>query len=140
MIGFIKGLFGPKAKSGDSSEGSASPETVAPQKTAQKTAQKKAQAFFLDADNAKTYGNIDYMRMSKAVRRTFPKTLANPDGFERNVEISAEKKMSLADSRRIIEAPTEPKPTAAPAENGARRNTDTNMDMFRNMARDIKKR
>ena len=37
--------------------------------------------FFLEPDDAQTLGDINYMRKSVRVRRTFPKTLKNKDGF-----------------------------------------------------------
>jgi hypothetical protein len=38
--------------------------------------------FFLEPDDAQTLGDVNYMRRSVRVRRTFPKTLKNKDGFE----------------------------------------------------------
>jgi hypothetical protein len=99
-------------------------------------------AFFLDADDAKTFGNIDYMRTAKTVKKTFPGT-AGREGFE-IVEI-------ISNQVKMEEGQTAPAPKVESVEstNGAeqtasasteRRQADTGMDMFRNMARDIKKK
>jgi len=45
--------------------------------------------FFLNPDDAQTMGDIKYMRTSKRTRRTFPKTLKNPDGFAFENEVSS---------------------------------------------------
>ncbi len=45
--------------------------------------------FFLSPDDAQTMGDISYMRKAKRVRRTFPKTLKNPDGFAIETEVSS---------------------------------------------------
>jgi hypothetical protein len=150
MVGFIKGLFGSKAKQQGEPQGDSSP----PAKAA------KAQAYFLDADSAKTLGDLDYMRTAKAVRRTFPKTLANPDGFEKISQIASIEQLeamkevaaSVAPEaiakidaqieavRRESTASQNSQTSSSQTGYGDRRSTDTSMDMFRNMARDIKKR
>jgi hypothetical protein len=48
-------------------------------------------AYFLSADESKTYGNIDYMRTVKTVRRTFVKTVGNPGGGEVISQVSSSK-------------------------------------------------
>jgi hypothetical protein len=147
MVGFIKGFFGSKDKKQREMEVDSTPSEKAA----------KAQAYFLDADSAKTLGDLDYMRTAKSVRRTFPKTLANPQGFEKISQIS-----SIAQLEAMKEAAVTPEAIAkidaqieavkqdnaaqngqAPSSqtgSGDRRSTDTSLDMFRNMARDIKKR
>ena len=45
--------------------------------------------FFLSPDDAMTMGDIEYMRSTKRVRRTFPKTLSNKGGFAKEVEVSS---------------------------------------------------
>ena len=123
--------------------------------------------FFLEPDDAQTMGDIDYMRKSKKVRRTFPKTLKNPDGFaiEKSVSSEGVNKFSNAnngfqqpstptnyqpptqnfntapaierkpDPQPIVESTSAPKP--APASEP--RKPDNSMDMFRNMAKNIRK-
>ena len=123
--------------------------------------------FFLEPDDAQTMGDINYMRKSVRVRRTFPKTLKNKDGFAIEKQVSATEDVSLSDRNRGVQAqsntffttspvpaaPAAPEiqetnsevennisqPTPAPTSE-ARRQTDTSMDMFRNMARNIRKR
>lgn len=64
MVGIFKRLFGSRGKAAATS----SPETVA------KPTPKKAKndnTFFLDPDEAKTLGNIEYMRTPRIVKHTF---------------------------------------------------------------------
>ena len=132
MTGFINRLFGSKAKKEDTTAASNEP----------KPTREKPGAFFLDNDEAKTFGDIDYMRTSKSVRRTFPKTLSNPKGAARTEQISA---MEMGSAKQEnTAAPNQPaQPSPSPAEpqksETASKRTDTSMDMFRNMARDIRK-
>ncbi|MDJ0650515.1 MAG: hypothetical protein QNJ60_17615 [Xenococcaceae cyanobacterium MO_188.B19] len=119
--------------------------------------------FFLEPDDAQTMGDINYMRKSVRVRRTFPKTLKNKDGFAIEKQVSATEDVSLSDRNPGFQTQsntfftTSPAP-AAPAASETqetnsevannisqptpedRRQTDTSMDMFRNMARNIRKR
>ncbi|MGG6297483.1 hypothetical protein ACQ4M4_24065 [Leptolyngbya sp. AN02str] len=112
----------------------------------------KVRAYFLDADDAKTYGNIDYMRTAKAVRRTFPKTIGNGGEFEQTVQVSSMGVVKPGTPSMNGSAPSAPtfinsttSQPSAPAtqsqdQTAERRRTDTSMDMFRNMAKDIRKR
>jgi hypothetical protein len=45
--------------------------------------------FFLQPDDAKSLGDVNFMRKSVRVRRTFPKTKSNPNGFEVVKEVSS---------------------------------------------------
>lgn len=118
--------------------------------------------FFLTPDDAKTMGDINYMRKSVKVRRTFPKTLKNKDGFaiEKNVSATEVQNGSFngngafnsanrsngnayASSQTDFKAMAEeikavPQSKSQETKQGGK--TDTNLDMFRNMARNIKKR
>lgn len=137
MVGFIKGLFGGKPQ----------PEKAAPEVEKPQKAEPSSGAYFLPPDDAKTFGNIDYMRTPKSIRRTFPKTAGGE-------EYAVVKQVSATDGGIISERPGEaaaspakpeassaPKPASAPtAAPTVRTSTDTSMDMFRNMAKDIKKR
>ncbi len=126
--------------------------------------------FFLEPDDAQTMGDINYMRKSVRVRRTFPKTLKNKDGFAIEKQVSASEDVALSDrnvgngfvssnffasSNNSFAAQTQNTATQEPTNNNTqeptnntestanpqeRRQTDTSMDMFRNMARNIKKR
>ena len=60
MAGFF-GLFGKKTKYVDEPQQNIS-------------SAQSSEDFYLSSDDAKTLGDIEYMRTPKAVRRTFPKT------------------------------------------------------------------
>ena len=116
-------------------------------------------AYFLSADESKTYGDIDYMRTSKTVRRTFVKTVGNPDGGETISQVSSSKAVtnSGAQARRTpssndyggytssytppateSQASTQPTVPSAPQPKSTPKGSN-NMDMFRNMAKQIRK-
>jgi len=138
MVGFIKKIFG--GKSDDNNEKKEKPK------------REKQKTFFLDPDDAKTYGDIDYMRQSRTVKRSFPKSVGNPEGGEQVEEVSSLKKKSLSQQKKsqpqseqssqsseqttqkgkMYSAKDDPKIQE-------RRQSDSSLDMFRNMARDIKK-
>jgi len=139
MVGFIKGFFRSKAKSQESQQADTSAAPAQPSKN---------QAYFLDADSAQTFGDVEYMRTTKAVRRTFPKTLVNPEGFERIKQTSSVEQLKalkeIAASNLSPEAVSKIEAAIQSdllqqAESKKRRSADTSMDMFRNMARDLKK-
>ena len=121
--------------------------------------------FFLDPDEAQTFGDINYMRKSKKVRRTFPKTLKNPDGFAIERSVSSGKEENLTGIPQKIQpvsngyqapsyqapapapapAPVASTPAPAPAPAPvastpapAPKQADSGMDMFRNMAKNIR--
>jgi hypothetical protein len=138
MVGFIKNLFGSKSNNNESNE--------------EQPKQQNQKAFFLDPDEAKTYGDIDYMRQPNTSKKSFPKTLSNPEGQERVEEVSALEKKSLSKKNgnqttnnqqsQSSPEPTPANPTASANNDPAieqRRKSDSSLDMFRNMARDMKK-
>ena len=49
----------------------------------------KAEAFFLDSDDSSSYGNVDYMREAKTIRRTFPGSADNPGNKELVTKVDA---------------------------------------------------
>ncbi|MBT66952.1 MAG: hypothetical protein CMN98_07420 [Synechococcus sp. NP17] len=49
----------------------------------------KAEAFYLDSDASSSYGNVDYMREAKTIRRTFPGTADNPGNKELVTKVDA---------------------------------------------------
>ncbi len=124
------GLFGGKAKD----------------ETAQNAAPSNGKAYYLDTDDAQSLGNVDYMRTSKKVRRTFPKTVNNPE-MELEKEVSAMKAVDLNEVQPVFE----PGLTTSETSNGAtsesvanapkaeRRKSDASLDMFRNMAKEMRK-
>ena len=116
--------------------------------------------FFLSPDDSQTMGDINYMRKSVRVRRTFPKTLKNKDGFAIEKEVSATDARDdsfkgnrtfnspassnvSANYQTDFQAMAEEIKSVQPAQTDSRkerRQTDTNLDMFRNMARNMKRR
>ncbi|MEB3289826.1 MAG: hypothetical protein VKI82_07915 [Leptolyngbya sp.] len=135
MTGFIRGLFGGKAKN---------PGEADRPVQAQPTIESAAGAYFLDPDDAKSFGNIDYMRSSKTVRRTFAKKRGETEEKESIRKISATEAVKLEENGlpKAKSIPTESTTVQSPSfSNYTSRNlkTDTNLDMFRKMAKDIKK-
>ena len=117
------------------------------------------QAYYLSDDDAKTFGNIDYMRSNKTVRRTFAKKKGQTEHMESVRQISAMKKVNLDGSPVKGQAdygvsestgsspssssnPT-PSFSSASASSGSsssrRKPASGDMDMFRNMAKKIGK-
>lgn len=145
MAGFLKGLFGGKDKDETSAQSDV-PSTNG-----------NGKAYYLEMDDARTYGNLDYMRTAKKVRRTFPKTVNNEE-IELEREISSMNmsapdlgtqvpKVSLG-SIASSAASTESSNSLNGATNGSvpsngnvseRRKSDSSLDMFRSMAKDIRK-
>ncbi len=120
MTGFIRGLFSKKDKpttEGNETEGN---------------------AYFLDADSAKTFGDIEYMRTPKSVKHTFP-TLNGVKGAE-FVEIVSATDREVRDVEETADSPSiSPKVESKFEPNRNNVRVDSSMDMFRNMARDINK-
>ena len=101
-------------------------------------------AFFLSADDSKSYGDIEYMRTPKTVRRTFVKTVGNPEGGEVVNQVSSDKmvKRSGNDAKRITPKTISSTPStlsSSSSSSQAPKKVDSNMDMFRNMAKKIRK-
>ena len=99
-------------------------------------ASEQQDTFFLDADSAKTLGNIDFMRTPRVVERTFPK------GGRRVRKISSLKNEAAAATTSVptsfpLPATNETKTTSNVS--AARRNGDSGLDSFRQMARGMKK-
>ena len=76
------GLFDRLLNSNSQDEG----QKVAPKDRAKKP---KAEAFYLDSDTSSSYGNVDYMREAKTIRRTFPGTVDNPGNKELVTKVDA---------------------------------------------------
>jgi hypothetical protein len=55
---------------------------------AAKPAAKAQEAMFLDADESSSLGNVDFMRRTNEIRRTFPGTADNP-GLKERVDVVA---------------------------------------------------
>ncbi|CAN5828982.1 hypothetical protein BH23CYA1_BH23CYA1_06890 [soil metagenome] len=108
------------------------------------------QAYYLNDDDAKTFGNIDYMRSSKTVRRTFAKKKGK-EHLESVRQISA-LKAAAANNDGLFSPLAQDvantdgaQPSVAPdmgvpkSERPRRKPGSNDMDMFRNMAKDIRK-
>ncbi|MGK7898050.1 MAG: hypothetical protein AB4372_31650 [Xenococcus sp. (in: cyanobacteria)] len=121
MAGFL-GLFsGRKAKFVDQQDTT----PVQPQ---------KKEAFFLDNDAAKTLGDTEFMRKPITIKRTFAK------GGELVQEISSlEKKKAGSNNITPKQVQSNNNSQSTTPVNTERRQADTSMDMFRDMARNIKK-
>ncbi|WP_421659112.1 hypothetical protein [Leptothermofonsia sp. ETS-13] len=130
MIGFIKGLFG----AGKPTEQSSQFPVATPQSS------QNSQPYFLEADDARTLGNVNYMRTAKVVKRTFPKTADSKEEMEVMVEISSLTKRDVSLNKALDTVNDSQSLTPRVDEAAERRRADTSMDMFRDMARNIKKR
>jgi hypothetical protein len=133
VTGFIRGIFGSQPKADQPAQ-----EKPKVKEKAQK--EDKSNEFYLPFEEAQTFGNLDYMKKSVKTRRTFPKAKVGEDN-EFVQEVSAMEQSSPSQPKTM--APEEkaiaPSPTQANAETSERRRSDSSMDMFRNMARDMKK-
>ncbi len=123
------GLFGKKARYVEDIEANPSPQS------------EKKEAFFLESDDAKSLGNAEYMRTPIKIKRSFPKTV-NSEGGEVVKEVSAmEVKKIQANGQPAPSAKTDSalSPANSTPVNGDRRSSDNSLDMFRQMAKDLKK-
>jgi len=77
-MGFFDRLLKTESKDSDA--------TIKPRKPAKP----KAEEFFLDADSSSSLGDVNYMRESKTIRRTFPGTVDSTGTKERVIEVAAE--------------------------------------------------
>lgn len=139
MTGFIRGLFS-KLKP-DEAATPAPVERPKQEKVERPKTKKEQSAFFLESTEAQTFGNLEYMQTSKKTRRTFPKTLDNPNGNDYVQETSATGRVipgkPQAATPKVESEPTQSAPTADTA--AERRKAASDMDMFRKMAKDIRK-
>ncbi|MEM8778984.1 MAG: hypothetical protein AAGF26_08950 [Cyanobacteria bacterium P01_G01_bin.49] len=100
----------------------------------------KKEAFFLETDDAKSLGDAEFMRKSHTIKRTFPKRPGGKGGAIIQDISSMEKKKS-GDNRVVspkTNSATSPVQPTQPMSQ-KRRQGDDGMDMFRQMARNIKK-
>jgi hypothetical protein len=136
VTGFIKKLF--RSKSEDSVEPTPKPAPNPP------APPRNNAAYFLDADDAKTFGNIDYMRSSKSVRRTFSKKKIGEDNESVRLISSLQSTVSGQSQLSPVINPLNAKDSTSQTNSSTkqapeRRTADSSMDMFRNMAREIRK-
>ncbi|MEA5450523.1 hypothetical protein VB780_18220 [Leptolyngbya sp. CCNP1308] len=139
MTGFIRGLFGGKAKNPGESDRPVRRQPAAQQPTIKQV----GGAYFLSDDDAKSYGNIEYMRSSKTVRRTYAKKRGETGEKESIRQISALEAKRLQEQGASVQkiAPSEvsTQPAVKKDASSERRKVDTSLDMFRKMAKDMKK-
>jgi len=136
MTGFINRLFGSKDRN-ESKE-------ATPPKAKPARPQHQGSTFFLDEDEARSLGNADYIRRADKIKRTFPESKGSGSkGFSTEYEVSslekrrAEQRLEEAKSSNSASFGSAQTPKENPAE--SRRQADSSMDMFRNMARDLRK-
>lgn len=127
MTGFINRLFRRGSQPADTNG-------------AQPAQPKQEGSYFLDPDEARTYGDIDYMRTARKVRKTFM-----GGAVEVIDEVSATEKRRLEEKGQQEQPPAEASNTpapdpSAPTSQFERRRASAEMDMFRNMARDLGKK
>jgi hypothetical protein len=96
-----------------------------------------AESFFLEPDDAKSLGNVDYMRTARKVKKSFPTSRAWGAGFEEETVISAIEKVSPTQQPAAM--PEVKISEAAKQETVQRRRAASDLDMFRSMAKDIRK-
>ena len=112
------------------------------------------QAYYLSDDDSKTYGNIEYMRSNKTVRRTFAKKKGQTEHMESIRQISSLKSANL-DSNPVqgqasyglsnsggnspSYSGTSSTPSSSAASTPRRKPASGDMDMFRDMAKKIRK-
>ncbi|MCY7272450.1 MAG: hypothetical protein LH702_01560 [Phormidesmis sp. CAN_BIN44] len=140
MTGFIGRLFGSKDKAVEKETKAEAPAPTKKERPAAVPSPKGA--FFLDTDSASSMGDVDYMRAVKKVKRTYARTVDSPDHVEQVKEISAlNGKISVGNNGSTAPtAASEPQPSVPQNnETQQRRRSDSSMDMFRNMAKDIRK-
>lgn len=121
-MGFLSNLFGLKTKYVDEETDEAELAAEA----------EKRKAFFLEPDDAKTFGNIEYMR--SPIQKKSGKKEEIPEPIQQKAF------QQVMDSDKQMDATPEPQPSTqnSPA-NSEKRRADSSMDMFRKMAREIKK-
>lgn len=98
-------------------------------------------AFFLTEDDAKTFGDIDYMRSSKVVKRTFARKRGQEE-MESVRQISAMDKREVQQENRPKQTAFTPTSSSTSSQSQFQRSSGSSndMDMFRNMAKTIRKR
>jgi hypothetical protein len=137
VLGFIGRVFTKKQTEGKEVQPVEKPvKAPAPVKQKQAKAPAATQAYFLESDDAMTFGNLEYMRSVKSIRRTFAKEKVGKDNASvRSLSSLAMQKLK-AEQQAIAQSAAPQSESSAPVSD--RRRADSSMDAFRNMARDIK--
>ncbi|MEN9225729.1 MAG: hypothetical protein Q6L60_13055 [Thermostichus sp. HHBFW_bins_43] len=133
MVGIFRRLFG--------SRGGA--ESSPTQNSPSKAAKSKDNSFFLDPDEAKTLGNIDYMRTPRTVKHTFLDFGAT-EKVEVVEQVSSlgKVKVSTEEIKTSVATSEQGSSSSSSSSSGAspRRQAGSDMDTFRNMARNLKRK
>ncbi|HIK20564.1 MAG TPA: hypothetical protein IGR15_05805 [Synechococcus sp. M44_DOE_062] len=133
MVGIFRRLFGSRGQAAATS----SPETVA------KPTPKKAKndnTFFLDPDEAKTLGNIEYMRTPRIVKHTF-QDFGSKEKVEVVEQVSSLSKVKLStEQAKTPETASEQGSSTSSSGVSSRRQGGSDMDTFRNMARSLRRK
>ncbi|WNC87036.1 hypothetical protein RHP47_01595 [Thermosynechococcus sp. QKsg1] len=95
--------------------------------------------FFLDPDAAKTYGNIEYMRTAKVVKKTFPATGGAKEEVEVVELVSAIEKVNPEAENKGKPEPSVSDVVTPPVKEQERRRRDPSLDRFRSMAKDLRR-
>ena len=121
-----------------------------------------ADSFYLEPDDSKSLGDIDYMRTVKRVRRTYAKYKSGAQGGQKITKsVSATDDTVTADpqystgssftqssfsqpsssssSESTTASSNGSSSSSSSSSSAPRVNTDTSMDMFRNMAKKLKR-
>ncbi|MEA5500091.1 hypothetical protein VB834_12670 [Limnoraphis robusta Tam1] len=98
-------------------------------------------AFYLDSDDAKTFGNVEFMRKQQEVKKSFPKMSGGQPFKVSDSMTKAAMEMSKPASNGNASTPSSSSSSSfsAPTPSTERRRPDTKMDEFLKMARDMKK-
>lgn len=133
MTGFLSGFFGSRPQSAELP----TKQEVKQEKEAAQPVSDTSGAYFLDSDQARTLGNIDYMRTAKTVKRTFPKTVSQPDEQVLIQSVSANQTAIAGETKQdtVIQS----NGSVSNAEVLERRRSDNSLDMFRSMAKDLRR-
>ena len=108
-------------------------------------ANQSKEAFFLKPDDAKTFGNIEFMKKTITIKRTFAKTVAAGDLGESvrgvsSMEAKAMKPNEVGKTSKTETTFSSSSSSSSTFKNDKKSSSDNGgMDAFRKMARDIKK-
>ena len=99
-------------------------------------------SFYLESDDAKTFGDIEYMRKQPQVKKTFPKMAGGQPMKVSDSTTKAAMEMSKPSSNGSSASSfgsSSSSSTSSLTPETPRRRPDNNLDEFRKMARDMKK-
>lgn len=131
MTGFIRGLFG-----GNKAQQAEPTKPVEQPKPVQKVekVQKDDGSYLLSLDEARTFGDAEYMRKVYEIKKSFPKNKR-----EEAMKYYKPQKATSESPNGTSEMAASSETTDFSAAKAERRKADSSLDMFRNMAKDIKK-